>query len=335
MKIKYLAAVVSVLALSGTVAATSALAANKSDYKRPLSIPFPSDRPYSPMAATLGKMLYFDPRMSGAQNMSCAACHNPSFGWEVPVETAVGAANEPLGRHAPTILNMAWLDTFFWDGRAETLEDQAAGPITADVEMGANLEELVERLSDIDGYADGFEQAFPDEGLTENTILVAIATYERTVVSGWAPFDRWVDGDEEAISEAAKRGFELFAGKARCSVCHSGWNFTDNKFHDIGLPTEDPGRWAIDDSSPKNKHAFKTPGLRNIAHRSPFMHNGSMPDFESMIYHYASGGLPRPSLSADMQPLNLTEKDVADLVAFLDSLTADQAAVPSPILPVN
>lgn len=309
--------------------------ARQEAYKRPLEIPFPSDRPYSPLVATLGKMLYFDPRVSRAQNMSCASCHNPSFGWEVPVATAIGAANKPLGRHAPTVLNQAWATTFFWDGRASTLEEQAAGPITADVEMGADMEELTRRLNGVPGYREGFLRAFPERGLTEETVLVAVATYERTIVSDWSPFDRWVDGDETAISDSAKRGFELFDGKARCAQCHSGWNFTDGKFHDIGLDTEDLGRWEIDPSSPSNRHAFKTPSLRDIAHRSPYMHNGSISDLETMIYHYIGGGIDRPSRSAEMRPLDLQEADVRDLIAFLQSLTAEQAVVATPILPVN
>ncbi|MFK7945457.1 MAG: cytochrome-c peroxidase [Paracoccaceae bacterium] len=311
------------------------MAGDKSDFRRPLEIPFPKNAPYSPLVATLGKMLYFDPRVSGAQNMSCASCHNPSFGWEVPVEGAVGAQNAPLGRHAPTILNMAWVEPYFWDGRAATLEDQAAGPITADVEMNAPLDEVVERLAEIDAYSDGFERAFPGQGLTEQTILTAIATYERTVVSGWSPFDRWVEGEDAAISDAAKRGFKLFVGKAHCADCHTGWNMTDNGFHDIGMDTEDVGRAALEPDNKLSRHAGKTPGLRNITYRSPYTHNGSVYDLEEIIRHYMTGGIQRPSLSPLMRPLQLSERDVDDLLAFLETLTAEEAAVPTPILPTN
>ena len=312
-----------------------AMAADRSDFRRPLEIPFPEHAPYNPLVATLGKMLYFDPRLSGAQNMSCASCHNPSFGWEVPVGGAVGAQNAPLGRHAPTILNMAWVSPYFWDGRAATLEEQAAGPITADVEMNAPLSDVVERLAAIEAYAEGFARAFPGEGLTEKTILTAIATYERTVVSGWSPFDRWVEGDETAISEQAKRGFQLFVGKAHCADCHTGWNMTDNRFHDIGMDTDDVGRAALDPDNALAKHAFKTPGLRNIAYRSPYTHNGSVYDLEEIIRHYMTGGIQRPSLSPLMRPLQLSENEVDDLLAFLETLTAEEAAVPTPVLPTN
>lgn len=280
-------------------------------------------------------MLYFDPRLSGAQNMSCASCHDPSFGWETPVERAVGGLNVPLGRHAPTILNMAWVAPHFWDGRAASLEEQAAGPITAPAEMNAPLDEVVERLRAITDYRDGFERAFPGEGLSEDTLLAAIATFERTVVSGWAPFDRWVEGDEAAIPEEAKRGFALFTGKAMCADCHSGWNMTDNRFHDIGLPTEDIGRAAIEPDDPLARHAFKTPGLRDITHRAPFMHTGGVRDLESVIFHYMGGGIERPSLSPLMRPFDLTDAEIADLKAFLETLTAEESAVSSPILPTN
>lgn len=307
----------------------------KGDFARPLEIPFPEGKPYSPLRATLGKMLFFDPRLSGAQNMSCASCHNPSFGWEVPTEGPVGAHNEMLGRQAPTILNMSWGDLYFWDGRAGTLEDQARGPITAPVEMNGNFPDIIERLEAVGTYLDFFEQAYPEEGITEATILNAIATFERTVVSGWTPFDRWVDGDEQALSPAAIRGFDVFVGRGRCADCHSGWNFTDNQFHDIGLLTEDLGRFSVSPDEPNARHAFKTPSLRNIAFRAPFMHNGSLAELEDVIMHYISGGVERPSLSPLMQQLELSTQDVDDLMAFMRALTADESAVPTPLLPTE
>jgi len=314
---------------------TSALAVTREDFRRPLFIPFPQDKPYSPQRATLGKMLFFDPRLSGAQNMSCASCHNPSFGWEVPTEGPVGAHNEMLGRQAPTVLNMSWGDLYFWDGRAATLEEQARGPITAPVEMNANFADIIARLEAIGTYRRHFERAYPGAGISEATILNAIATYERTIVSGWTPFDRWVDGDETAISPAATRGFEVFVERGQCAQCHSGWNFTDNGFHDIGLKTDDEGRAAVTPEDPQAKHAFKTPSLRNIAYRSPFMHNGSLAEMEDVIMHYISGGIDRPSLSEEMNSLDLTPQDISDLLAFLNALTADESAVPTPLLPTE
>lgn len=308
-------------------------AADKADFKRPLTIPFGKVTPYSPQLATLGKMLFFDPRLSGNNNMTCASCHNPSFGFETPVETPIGAQNTALGRQAPTVLNAAWVSPSFWDGRAPTLEAQAEGPITADAEMGGKMDVILEALSGIPQYKSWFDEVFPGTGLTKDTMLTAIATYERTVVSNWAPFDRWVDGDESAISAEAKRGFEIFTGKAGCSACHSGWNFTDNQFHDVGLPSEDIGRGALEPDNPKAQFAFKTPGLRNTLYRGPYMHDGSLTSMDEVIAHYESGGINRPSLSASMLPFVLTAEERTDLIAFLGSLTAEKQDIPLPTLP--
>jgi cytochrome c peroxidase len=321
------------LASQGSLAAAGSLDALKEQYKRPLTIPFPERAPYSPQLATLGKKLFFDPRLSGAKNMSCATCHNPSFGYEAPVDLAVGAANTKLGRHAPTILNAAWIAPLFWDGRAATLEDQAAGPITAPVEMNMKFEVLIADLKRIGEYERWFDRLFPGSGVSRENVLTAIATYERTVVSDWAPFDRWIDGDESAITPAAKRGFELFNGKALCAGCHSGWNMTDNKFHDIGVMTDDIGRAAYEPNNPKAMHAFKTPGLRNLTQRAPFTHNGSHDSLDSNIRHYESGGLQRASLSDKMKRFALTDAEREDLITFLKSLTPEKADTPVPVLP--
>jgi cytochrome c peroxidase len=324
----------SVLILSLPVGATETTrTALKESYRRPTSIPFPERAPYSPQLATLGKMLFFDPRLSGAQNLSCASCHNPSFGFEVPVPAAIGAANKPLDRKANTVLNAAWTPIFFWDGRAKDLEEQAAGPITADVEMNGKFPEIVSRLRSVPEYKTWFDRLFPGSSVTKENLLTAIATYERTVVSGWAPFDRWVEGDENAISESAKRGFALFNGKANCAACHSGWNFTDNKFHDIGIPTSDIGRAKLEPNNPKAKFAFKTPGLRNLTYRAPFGHKGQFADLESIVAFYMTGGEDRPSRSPLIEPFYLDDRDAKDLVTFLRSLTADKTETALPNLP--
>jgi len=320
-------------ALAAVTFASAADAGNLAEYKRPLFIPFEGVAPYSPQLATLGKMLFFDPRLSGAKNMTCATCHNPSFGFEAPVETPVGAANTRLGRQAPTVLNAAWVSPNFWDGRAKSLEEQASGPMTAPVEMNGKLDVIVADLKSIPDYTAWFEQIFPGKGVTSENLMIAIATYERTVVSSWSPFDRWVDGDEKAVSADVKRGFDIFTGKAGCSACHSGWNFTDNQFHDIGLPDDDIGRGAFEKDNPKAMFAFKTPGLRNTLYRGPYMHDGSMKTMAEVIVHYESGGLGRPSQSDLMFPYSLTEDERKDLIAFLGSLTAEKQDIPLPTLP--
>jgi len=305
----------------------------KSQYRRPTTVPFPAKAPFSPQMATLGKMLFFDPRLSGMQNLSCASCHNPSFGFEVPVPRPIGAANTPLGRKAPTLLNAAWIPKLFWDGRAPDLESQALGPITAPAEMNGDIPVIVARLKATPDYARWFRTLFPADGVTQENILTAIATYERTVVAGWAPFDRWIEGDAGAISPAAQRGFVLFNGKAGCASCHTGWNFSDNKFHDLGIPTEDIGRAAFEPDNPLAQYAFKTPGLRNLTYRAPFGHAGQFATLEDIITFYETGGLPRPSKSPLMRPLALTAEDRTDLIAFLRALTAEQTRTALPNLP--
>ncbi len=305
----------------------------KAAYKRPDEIPFPQDAPYSPQMATLGKMLFFDPRLSGKQNLSCASCHNPSFGFEVPVAGAIGATNKPLARKAPTVLNAAWIPTLFWDGRAPNLETQALGPITAEAEMDGKFPEIIARLKHIPEYDRWFGKLFPKQGVTQDNILTAIATYERTIVAGTAPFDRWVAGDETAISPAAQRGFALFNGKGGCAGCHTGWNFTDNMFHDIGVPTRDIGRAAFEPDDPFARYAFKTPGLRNLTYRAPFGHAGQFADLDAVVAFYESGGLPRASKSPLMRPLSLDGTERADLIAFLRTLTAEQTRTALPNLP--
>lgn len=305
----------------------------KEQFKRPTAIPFPQDNPYTPEKAALGKMLFFDPRLSRDQNFNCASCHNPSFGWEAPLPKAIGAGAKPLDRQAPTVLNHAWGRLFFWDGRAKNLEEQAKGPIQSPVEMALPLPEAVERLKKLEGYRKAFSRAFPKEGLTADTILKAIGTYERTLVSGEAPFDRWVKGDEQAISAAAKRGFTLFTGKARCALCHTGWRFTDDQFHDVGnFQSVDQGRYKIT-NNPKDMYAMKTPGLREIAHRAPYMHDGSISTLEGVIVHYITGGKKRPSLSPLMQPISLNQTEIQDLVEFMKSLSSKTTQPTLPTLP--
>ena len=327
------AAISLVFVLPQDVLAEASVEQLKSAYKRPPEIPFPKDRPYSHQKAALGKALFFDSRLSGAENMNCGSCHNPSFGWEVPNKTAVGAQGTRLARQAPTVLDTAWRTHFFWDGRAATAEDQAVGPIQAAAEMNLPLPEAVKRLSSIPGYKNWFSEVYPEEGITPKTIAESIATFERTVVSSYAPFDAWVDGDEQAISESAKKGFKLFTGKAQCAECHGSWQFTDNEFHDIGTTQTDIGRGSIDTGNIKAQYAFKTPPLRDIAQRAPYMHNGEFPDLNSVVLHYVSGFSERPSLSPELRQIELSEQDVSDLIEFLRTLTGDKKVVTVPVLP--
>ncbi|MBN8531305.1 MAG: c-type cytochrome [Alphaproteobacteria bacterium] len=330
-----------VLAVSLCFAATAAEEAKKIDlpklkaqYKRPKDIPHPKENPYSQAKATLGKALFFDPRLSRSGVMSCATCHNPSFSWGEWHEKGVGDFHKVLGRKDPTVLNLAWDELYFWDGRADSLEAQALGPIEAEGEMNMKLDSAVGILKSIKGYRPLFEAAFPGEKepITKENIGKAIATFERTIVSGEAPFDRWIKGDEKAISAEAKQGFELFNTKAKCASCHSSWRFSDGSFHDIGLPSKDVGRGAHLDLA-KMKHAFKTVGLRNIDQRAPYMHDGSVKTLEEVVDHYDKGFVKRPSLSDIITPLGLTPEEKKSLVAFMKTLTSVDAPVTLPILP--
>jgi cytochrome c peroxidase len=238
-----------------------------------------------------------------------------------------------LGRRSPTIVNAAFGEIFMWDGRAASLEEQALGPIKADVEMNLPIEQLLQKLTAIPEYGPLFQAAFPKEGMSPATIAKAIATYERTVVSGRAPFDAWIEGDEAAISPEAKRGFVLFNTKGACVNCHSGWNFTDDSFHDVGLPDADIGRGKFFPAVVRMQHAFKTPGLREIDRRGPYMHDGSVATLEAVMDHYQNGGLDRPSRSDLMKPLPLTDREKADVVAFMKTLTSDMDPTTVPVLP--
>ncbi|MFM2341256.1 MAG: hypothetical protein RLZZ592_909 [Pseudomonadota bacterium] len=304
----------------------------RASYRRPDKTPFPASNPYTPQKAALGKMLFFDTRLSRDQNLNCASCHNPSFGWEVPFSTAIGAGGKPLGRHAPTALNHAWTPSLFWDGRAPSLEAQARGPIEAPAEMGLPLATAVTRLQAVVGYRTAFDKVFPGEGVTEENILKSIATFERTVVSGDTPFDRWIRGEASAMPESARRGFALFTGKAGCASCHSGWNFTDNKFHDIGLTTRDDGRKNVTGKE-ADLHAFRTPSLREIVARAPYMHHGQLPSLDAVLNHYISGGEPRQSRAPQMRPIALNPQEKQDLIDFMRCLSSPQSAASLPHLP--
>ncbi|MBK7998313.1 MAG: tryptophan tryptophylquinone biosynthesis enzyme MauG [Verrucomicrobia bacterium] len=242
----------------------------KGAFKRPTSVPHPKDNPPTPDRISLGKALFFDPRLSRANNISCGSCHNPSFAWGDGLPKGVGHGSKEVGRRTPTILNTAWAETLFWDGRASSLEEQALGPIAAPGEMNMPLDQVLAKLKSVPGYLPLFEKAYPGEGISEQTIAKAIAAFERTVISGTAPFDEWIAGKENAISDTAKRGFDLFNTKANCVKCHSGWNFTDDGFHDIGLADADIGRGAHLKELESMQHAFKTPTLRNVVQRAPY-----------------------------------------------------------------
>jgi cytochrome c peroxidase len=307
----------------------------KAAYRPPSAIPFPKDNSYSAAKAELGRALFFDPRLSGPGNIACASCHNPALSWSDGLPLGIGAGGQKLVRHTPGIMNEAWGRLFMWDGRFSSLEEQALAPMQAPNEMNQPLPALVAKIAAIPGYRRMFDAAFPEEDITPKTISAAIATFERTVVSTKAPFDRWIAGDESAVDQSAKRGFVLFNGKAHCVACHSGWRFTDDSFHDIGLKNDDIGRGKFKPEIPILLHAFKTPGLRNVAQRAPYMHDGSIPTLAAVMHEYNDGFVQRPSLSPEIKPLHLSDSEMDDVVAFMLALTSRDESVTIPMLPTK
>lgn len=312
------------IAIAGLALAPVFAAHPNSWYLRPQTAPAPADNAVTPARVTLGKALFFDPRLSGSDWISCASCHNPALGWSDGLAKATGDGMKTLGRATPTIVNAAFNPVQFWDGRKPTLEEQALGPLTAAAEMHGSIADMKRKLEAIAGYRQMFEAAYPGEPIDGKTIAKAIASFERTVLSTDSPFDRWMRGDQHAMSEAAKRGFEVFRGPGNCETCHSGFNFTDNGFHNIGVKDPDGhpdlGRYN-ERKVAAMKGAFKTPTLRDVALTGPYMHNGCYKTLEEVVDHYARGGDVKDNLSPDMRPIHLSERQKADLVAFLESLT--------------
>jgi cytochrome c peroxidase len=300
-------------------------------FSRPTSVPHPPDNVPTPERITLGARLFEDPRLSANGRIACATCHNPQLGYaDGQSLSRSGATGVELRRHAPALWNLAWAPALYWDGRAASLEDQARFPLSHPDEMASTPEDAARRLGEDPGMVAAFARAFPGtRTITGAQVLEAIAAFERTLVSPPTAFDRWIAGDDGALADDAKRGFQLFTGRAGCVRCHSGFAFTDHAFHDIGLPGNDPGRGAIIGLEATNQ-AFKTPGLRELAWTAPYMHDGSLRTLEDVIRHYESGGIVRPSRSRDMPArLALTEEERSDLVAFLDSLSSDRPPAPS------
>ena len=327
------------LLLAGAAAGARAPAAPVPDdgraaFARPAAIPFPADAPWSAEAARLGKRLFFDPRLSGDGDRSCASCHDPATGFQDGLPRGLAKDGGDLPRRTPFLADLAFEETFFWDGRARSLEEQALGPITAPAEMDARIEDVVARLAGDGEYRALFASAFPMRPVVDAANLGrALATFERTILSGPGRFDRWVAGDEQAIGEDAKRGFALFTGKAGCTQCHAGWRMSDAAFYDVGLPlgpAPDRGRGAVL-GQPGLDHAFRTPGLRGVANRAPYMHDGSVASLAAIVDHYADGIVRRPGLApelAEPRPLDAAER--ADLVAFLETLDGEPAPVAAP-----
>ena len=306
------------------------LAALKAEFKRPSFVPHPPGEAPTPARIALGKRLFADKRLSVDGTVACASCHDPRLSFADGEPTGKGVTGKRLGRHTPSLWNVAFSPLLFWDGRASSLEDQVRFPVQHPDEMGTTLDDAAFRLAGDKGYGRAFAEAFPeDPRVSPRNIARALAAYERTLISPPTRFDAWIAGKADALTEAEVRGFALFAGRGRCIACHSGFAFTDHNFYDIGLPGGDRGRGkeiglAIAD------HAFKTPTLRELAWTAPYMHDGSLATLEDVVRHYEKGGVARRTRSKDLPvKLRLTDEERADLIAFLEALSSEAPAQPS------
>lgn len=295
-------------------------------------IPWPADNLYSRDKAELGKLLFFDNRLSGDRSVSCASCHDPGKAFTDRAPVSTGIKGQKGGRSAPTVINRAYSTLQFWDGRAPSLEEQAKGPIANPLEMTSYKDAAeahkacVGCLKGIPGYVTRFKAVFGTEDFTIEHVAKAIATFERTVLSGNSPFDRYQAGDKKAMAEDQVRGMNVFFNKAACDSCHLGFNFTDGSYENVGIgmdkPNPDPGRYGVTKRE-EDKGAFKTPTLREIEHTGPYMHDGSFKTLEEVVEHYNRGGIKNPHLNERIKPLNLTDQDKKDLVAFLKALSGE------------
>jgi len=302
----------------------------------PTVVPIPSSNLNYTAKIELGKQLYFDGRLSKNNAISCAFCHNPGTGFADPRQTSIGVGGGVGGRQSPTVYNTGLNHVQFWDGRARSLEEQAIGPIHNPVEMAETHEHVVAKLGKIKGYQQQFKAVFGTD-VNLQGIAEAIAAYERTVLSTNSAFDRYVLGDQKAMDEGAVRGLALFKGKARCILCHNGPNFTDNQFHNLGVPQvgpmkEDLGRFVVSRAE-KDRGAFKTPTLRSITETAPYMHDGAFKTLEEVVEFMDQGGGSNPNLSPLVKPLNLTAEEKSDLVAFLKALAGEPIPFSMPQLP--
>jgi cytochrome c peroxidase len=295
----------------------------KRDYQRPAPSPVENQA-----LVDLGRELFFDTRISASGKTSCASCHFPELGYVVIDSHPRNDSGKGTSRKSQPLIGLGHAGKALvgWDGRSATLEAQAKASIATgsmsmrETDAPVKVDVIEDRVRSAPSYAAKFNAALPGRPIDVDAIALALAAFERTLEPGVAPFDRWIMGDETAITETAKRGFVLFTGKAGCAACHNGWRFTDDQFHDIGTTTTDQGR-GKEIKDPVLNFAFKTPTLRSVALRAPYMHNASIATLADVVRFYEKGGIDRPSRSPMLVPIQLTEQERLDLVAFMETLT--------------
>lgn len=313
-------------------------------------VPFPSDNPYSIEKAELGKTLFFDPRLSKSKQIACASCHDPELNWGDARRVPYGEDRQLGARNSPSLMNVAYAKVMFWDGRATTLEEQAEFPIKDPKEMNHHIDFATKKVAQIKGYKILFKEAFGNEKVTNERITMALATFQRTLLSPKTRFDKFIAGDSKQLTDQEITGLHLFRTKARCINCHNTAYFSDNQFHNIGLTYygreyEDLGFYNTTKLA-KNVGEFKTPSLREVSQNAPYMHNGLFPDIRGVLNMYNAGMFhfqPRtelerqdslfPKTSPIIQRLGLKTSEIDALEAFLRSLEANQYKMRAPHLP--
>lgn len=310
-------------------------AASHADFRLP-PVAAPEENPTTEAKVRLGRKLFFDPGLSADGSVSCASCHRPDrfFADDRPLSFGIGHATGD--RNVPTLLNASYSSSLMWDGRSTSLEDQVRYPVTHPNEMNMTPEKVEDYLAASREYTALFQEAFDEDWIGWEQICQALAAFERTLLSGNAPLDRFLAGDVAAVPPAARRGWDLFRGRAGCMSCHHYSSeqpfFTDFEFHNagVGWSAEKPdlGRYQISKAR-EDKGAFRTPSLRNVAMTAPYMHDGSLPDLAAVIEHYVKGGEPNPLLDLRIRPLDLSAGEKLDLIAFLESLTGEMSYTPA------
>jgi cytochrome c peroxidase len=286
----------------------------------------------------IGKQLFYDNRLSRNNNISCASCHVPEKGLSNGLSKGIGTHGNMTKRNVPHLYNLTFNQHFFWDGRANSLQEQLDKVVSSKDELDMSYKEIIERLKQDTAMIRRFEQAFPKDGLSKKTLCQSIIAYEKGFLLGDSDYDRYLGGDTNALNVVQKRGLEVFVGKANCVACHFGSNLSDGLFHNVGVRTDDIGRAEIDkigmskefESNPypffSTFKAFRTPSLRNVSNTSPYFHDGSKKTLREVVDSYNKGGdnPDKTGLAKEMVPLHLTEEEIDDLLAFLDALSTKQ-----------
>ncbi len=300
-------------------------------------LPIPADNPVTAAKIELGKLLYFDTRLSKDGTISCATCHDPEMAWTEHDPTSTGINGQVGGRNSPTVINAAFAPAQFWDGRAASLEAQALGPIENPIEMGHKLADVVAALNQVDGYRQRFQDVFGTE-VTSDGIAKAIAAFERTVLSGNSPYDRFQAGDATALTDEQKKGMELFES-AGCSTCHTPPLFSNYRYFNAGVDADkekpDEGLKTVTNRD-GDLGKFRVPTLREVANTGPYFHDGSVQTLEQAVAMMAAGGKDNSNLSPMMKTVRdaaISDADQKSIVEFLKSLSGEFPVVAPPALP--